>query len=126
MVESLAPASGMGFLLALDQDAVLEQSAFGYDTGFQIAPEGDQQLARQGDDADFAHARAASGEARLVPSRQGTVRLEAQPGPSEFDGHPGHASVPGLVDAEFAAQLPALVGGGGEACQGPDLPAVAN
>src|SRR5262245_40864306 len=125
MVESLAPASaGSGFLLGLDLDVVFEQGAFGHDAGLEVSPQGDQKLARQGNDPDLAQARAAASEAGLVPLRQGTLRLETQPGPGELDRHPAHPPVARLVDAELAAQLPALVGGRCEPRQGADLLAV--
>src|SRR5262245_42848245 len=55
--------------------------AFGHDAGFEEAPQGDQELARQRDDADPSQTTTASPEPSLVPARERTPRLEAQPAP---------------------------------------------
>ena len=55
----------------------LELCALGYLARFYIAPQGDQELSRQGHDADLAHPLAAMAKPLLVPESQLTVWLVA-------------------------------------------------
>ncbi len=57
----------------------LQYRTFRYHAVFRIAPQGNQQFARQGDDANAPHAFAAMRKAAIKPLAQGTVRLPAQP-----------------------------------------------
>jgi len=57
----------------------LQYRTFRYHTVFRITPQGNQQLARQGHDADAPLAFASVGPAPIEPLAQGAVRLPAQP-----------------------------------------------
>ena len=57
----------------------LQYRTFRYHTVFRITPQGDQQLARQRDDANAPHAFPVIGKAAIKPLAQGAIRLPAQP-----------------------------------------------
>lgn len=56
-------------------------------TGFNIAPQRDQQLPGHGDNGDAPRAALQRADARAEPCSQRTVRLVAQPQPGELDKH---------------------------------------
>src|SRR5690242_5523256 len=70
--------------------------------GFEIAPERDEQLSRQGDDEGTAGTPLRRADALLVPARQSARGLPSQPEPGEFDQDAAGASVASLADALLA------------------------
>ena len=56
----------------------------GNDAIFQVTPQGDQELASQGDDADLAETFAALAKALIEPAGQLAVGLIAQPAPRDL------------------------------------------
>ena len=81
--------SGLRFVDSLS----LEHRSFGHDTCFDVAPECDEQLPCQRHDPDLPSARSAAGEALLVPLRERTLGLVAEPSPGDLDGHPANPAV---------------------------------
>ena len=76
-----APAHGRGRAASGFHERSFRQHA-----GVQVAPQRDQQLARDGDDADPPLPRAAGCEARPTPASERTGRLSTDPARGEFDG----------------------------------------
>jgi hypothetical protein len=89
------------------------------------APESDEKLSGQGDDADLAQSWAAGGETPVVPASQLASGLLAQPDPGQVDGDAADATVAGSADASLAGAVAALIGRRGKANPATDLPAVA-
>src|SRR5208283_2605937 len=73
------------------------------DAVHHVTPQGDEQLASQGDDHDFSDPPSSRcADTRAEPHGQGTARLPAQPGPGEFDHRRAHPSVAVFADPLFA------------------------
>src|SRR5262245_30162286 len=70
-----------------------------------IAPERDQEHARQGHDADFACPFVARAETPLVPLTQRAGRLPAPPQPGQLDDQRPHMLVARLADALLTLAL---------------------
>jgi len=90
----------------------------------QIAPQGDRQFARQGDDHDAPHPFRLTLSAVVEPLGQGTLWLMLEPQPGGLDHDGAHEAVAGLGDALAAPALAAVVGAGREADIAGDLASV--
>src|SRR5271166_130730 len=75
----------------------------------QVAPQGNGQAPGQRHNADASHALATTGEASVKPLAQFTLRLVAQPAPSELHHQSTHPSIAGLGNALLGFALPAGV-----------------
>src|SRR5208282_3154561 len=86
----------------------LENGTLRYHAGLQVAPQGHQQLARQGHDGDAPDAALDGADPLAEPDAQGAVGLVAQPQPGKF--HHGGASlaIAGLADSLLARHAAAL------------------
>src|SRR5580693_7354597 len=73
----------------------------GNDAILHVAPQGDEQLARQGHYHDFLDPPSHCADTCAEPHGQGAVRLPAQPRPGEFDHCRAHASVAVFSDPLF-------------------------
>ena len=71
------------------------------DTGGRIPPERDQELAREGDDADTARAFPPA-KALLIPARQRALALPMHPAPRELHHHRLEPLIPGPANALIA------------------------
>src|SRR3954447_15893192 len=81
----------------------LQDGAGGDEAGLDVAPQGDQELPRQGHDRD-PPAPALGGPAPArEPLAKGALRLEAHPQPGELDHDPPHPRVARLAQALLAA-----------------------
>ena len=65
--------------------AAFERRAFRYNALLHKPPEGDRQLAGQGNDANLSPPHALVAEPLMPPQRELAVRLVAKPEPSKFD-----------------------------------------
>src|SRR5262249_4127839 len=74
------------------------------------APQGNQQLTRQGHNADLPGPLIPRAEAALVPLAQGAARLPAEPDPGQLDDQAAHVPVARLADPLLALALAAVVG----------------
>ena len=88
-----------------------------------IPPERDQQLSRQGDDAEFPNPAIALPELLLVPARELTLRLKAQPRPRRVDRESADPPVAGLRNPLFMLQVATLIGRPREPRESADLAA---
>src|SRR6476660_8153460 len=88
-------------LCALRQHSVLD-----------VAPQCDQQSARQGHDADAPHALAPCRKASVEPFTECAVWLIAQPVPGDLHQQGAYAPVARFADALLALRLAAVVGTG--------------
>src|SRR5262245_2628162 len=91
-----------------------EDDTLGRDAVSHEVPEGDEQLAREGDDHLLAQAgRVLS--ARSKPLNQSAVLLELEKAPSQLDHAASHPSIPGSGEPFLPTSLPAFVRRTGEA-----------
>jgi len=90
----------------------------------QIAPQGDRQFARQGDDHHAPHALRLTFCALAEPLAQGRVWLMLEPQPGGLDHDGAHEAVAGLGDALAAVALAAVIGAGRQAEIAGDLASV--
>src|SRR5207249_1777907 len=94
-------------------------------TGFDVAPQRDQQLARQSDDHDGADASFGAAGARGKPLGERALRLEAQPAPGKLHDDAADAGIAVLADPLLALHAAAAKQRAGEAGETGDRPAVA-
>src|SRR6266567_4674127 len=80
----------------------------------EVAPQRNGQAPSQRHNADASQALATTGEASVKPLAQFTLRLVAQPTPSELHHQSTHPSVASLGNALLGFALPARVGRGRE------------
>src|ERR671929_1429487 len=85
----------------------LQDGAGGDEAGLDVAPQGDQQLPRQGHDRDPPHPALRGPDPGREPLAQGALRLEAHPQPGELDHDPSDPRVAGLAHALVAAAVAA-------------------
>src|SRR5216683_7034801 len=78
----------------------------------QVAPQRNGQAPGQRHNADASQALAATGEASVKPLAQFTLRLVAQPAPSELHHQRTHPSIAGLGNALLDFTLSTVVGRG--------------
>src|ERR1051326_2651856 len=90
------------------------------DAVFREAPERDQELSREGDDAASFDALADS-EPRHEPVRELAVGLVPQPSPGELDDRRSPPPIAGLTDALAAVHVAARERYGDEAGDGANL-----
>src|SRR5439155_24023862 len=91
---------------------------------FEILPQGDQEFARHRDDADLAHPATAARKPGLVPAREGTVRLVAQPAPGEVDRERADVAIAGARDPLLVLDITTLVVRGHQPRERTDLAAI--
>src|ERR1700757_2001302 len=103
----------------------LHCGSLGNKSGGEIAPQGDDQLARQRDDGDAPGAFAGIGRAREKPAAEPAVRLMAEPEPGQFDRLLTGAPIAGLADALLAVDAATLPGTGRQSAIACDLTPVA-
>jgi len=104
-----------------------EDDALGHDAFAHEVPQGDEQLARQGDDHLLAQAAVILG-ASFKPLGQGALLLELEEAPRELDHALPHPSIAGSGEPLLAARAPAFVGRAREAtvaCHGTPVAQVA-
>src|SRR5580765_6777400 len=92
--------------------------------GFEVTPEGNQQLARQRHDADLAGPLAVVSETPFIPLAERAAGLPAQPVPGQFDQQPTHVLISRLADALLAATLARIERRRRQSHDGADLPAI--
>src|SRR3954454_21822168 len=85
----------------------LQDGAGGDEAGLDVAPQGDQELPRQGHDRDPPDPALGGPDPGREPLAQGALRLEAHPQPGELDHHPADPRVAGLAHALLAAGVAA-------------------
>src|SRR6266567_7741287 len=78
----------------------------------EVAPQRNGQAPSQRHNADASQALATTGEASVKPLAQFTLRLVAQPAPSELHHQSTHPAIAGLGNALLGFALPAGVGRG--------------
>src|SRR3984893_14541870 len=98
-------------VLCLPADG-LELRPVGDQPVLQVAPQRNRQTPGERHNADASQALAATGEASVKPLAQFTLRLVAQPAPSELHHQSTHPSIAGLGNALLDFALPARVGRG--------------
>src|SRR6516165_2454186 len=81
------------------------------------APERDQELTGEGHNPELAQPGTARPKPALIPLREGTVRLEATPGPGDLNRHRPDMPIARFGDPQFTARLPTLRGCRGQASQ---------
>src|SRR5215510_45473 len=104
-----------------------EDDTLGHDAIAHEVPQGDEQLARQGDDHLLAQAAVILG-ASFKPLGQGALLLELEEAPRELDHSLPHPSIAGSREPLLAALAPAFIGRAREpavACHGPAVAQVA-
>ena len=84
--------------------------ALRYDAGFDIAPQGDQQLPSHGDDGDPPRATLQCADTLAEPAGQRASRLVAQPQPGELDQRCAGSRVARAADISVPVQAATLVG----------------
>jgi hypothetical protein len=89
-------------VVAAARSARLEHGAGRYHTGFEIAPQRHQELARHRHDGDAAHPPLAVADALPEPDAQGAAGLILQPHPGQFDHGRTDRGTAGLADALVA------------------------
>src|SRR5262249_23057901 len=87
----------------------------------QVAPQRDQQLPRQGHDADLPRPLVPRAEAPRVPLAQRTPRLPTQPQPGQLHDQAAHVFVAGLADPLVAFTPAAVIRHRRQAHQRPQL-----
>src|SRR5258708_6551455 len=92
------------------QDGALGQLAIGH-----VAPERDQELARQSDDHGLADVAFGAGHALEKPARQRALLLEHGPAPGQLQHSFAHPPIAGSRQPLLASPGAALVGRSGEA-----------
>src|SRR5262245_31752136 len=85
-----------------------ENDALGHHAIVHEAPQGDEELARQGDDQLLARATSVLG-ARSKPLGQGAVLLELKEAPRELDHPSPHPSIAGSGESFFPASASTFV-----------------
>jgi len=63
--------------LSISRRNSFQRRSFWDDSGIDVAPEGDEQFPRKGDNADASHPRTPVPKSLLIPARQRTQRLKA-------------------------------------------------
>src|SRR5262245_11151584 len=89
-----------------------QDDTLGHDAIADEVPQGDEQLARQGDDHLLARAVL---RASFKPPGQGAVLLVVEETPRQLDHAPAHPGIAGSGQPLLAAFTPALMGRAGEA-----------
>jgi hypothetical protein len=90
----------------------LELCTIGNNPALKIAPECNQQFARQDDDADALHAFPTAPKAVSIPRCQRTVRLMSYPPPRDLHDDVARMRVARARDALIPLHLATLIGGG--------------
>src|SRR5919206_1586137 len=85
----------------------LQDGAGGDEAGLDIAPQGDQELPRQGHDRDPPDPALGAADPGREPPAEPALRLEAHPQPGELDHHAPDPRVAGLAHALVAAAVAA-------------------
>src|SRR5262249_8724747 len=98
----------IGLFLSSDIELPFQSSAFGHNAGLKIAPEGDQKLARHGDNSDTSDAAPYVPNTLVEPNAQRTCGLMPQPQPRELNYGRARLSVAGLTDPLITARRAAL------------------
>ena len=86
----------------------------GYFSRLQIAPQRDQQFARQRYDPNSTHPLAPGGKAAVEPLTERAVGLVAQPQSADFDQQRPHTPVPRFADPLFKGAVSTVVGHRGQ------------
>src|ERR1051326_6770768 len=102
----------------------LHPSTFRHNPKFHITPQIDHQPSRHGNDSDPSHAFSSGTKSLRIPLTEPALRLIAQPGPGDLDGHRPNPSVARSTDALISRTLPALVGHRGKAQRCGDFSAI--
>src|SRR6516165_1038088 len=104
----------------------LQHRPFGQLVHFHVAPQRNQQLARQSDNSNLAYPATALGETFQVPAAQLAFGLKPQPVPRRLHRIRPHITDPRLTDPLFPTARPALVGARHQPAQRGKLAAVFN
>lgn len=102
----------------------LQRRAFRDLARFQVAPQCDEELAGEGDDADLAHSRVSFSEPLFVPAAEFAIGLVDQPLPGELHRQGPEASIAALAHPFFSEGLSTLMGDRFQPDQGAYLAAV--
>src|SRR5262245_25581326 len=103
------------------QAPALPPGPFGPLAAPQVAPQRDQQLAGQRDDAHLPRPPVPRPEAPVVPRAERAARLPAQPQPGQLHDQRPHVPVARLADPLLALALPAVIRRRRQAHQRPQL-----
>src|SRR5215203_6921998 len=104
---------------------LLQLRSLGDHAVLEVAPQRDQQPARERHNADAAHALAACGKTAVEPLSECAVRLIAQPVPGDLHQQCAHAAIARLADALLALAIADVVGTGIESHAASQLTPVA-